>query len=138
MTLLLFYKILPFTRFSYFFQKATKSTFLLSGMNQVTTQWDVVIALYIFFNWCHGGTVFSVPISIFYSNKILSVYYVHGITSGALKSQKLLEWEDYTHTKKLRGMEFPSWTAETNLIRNHEVSGLIPGLTHWVKDPALP
>ncbi|XP_039694468.1 interleukin-23 receptor [Pteropus medius] len=24
-------------------------------MNQVTVQWDVIIALYIFFNWCHGG-----------------------------------------------------------------------------------
>ena len=27
--------------------------------------------------------------------------------------------------------------AETNLTRNHEVSGSIPGLAHWVKDPAL-
>ena len=28
-------------------------------------------------------------------------------------------------------------TGETNPSRNHEVSGSIPGLTHWVKDPAL-
>ena len=27
--------------------------------------------------------------------------------------------------------------AETNLTRNHEVGGLIPGLPQWVKDLAL-
>ena len=25
----------------------------------------------------------------------------------------------------------------TNLSRNHEISGLIPGLAQWVKDPML-
>ena len=29
-------------------------------------------------------------------------------------------------------------TVEMNLTRNHEVAGLIPGLTQWVKDPMLP
>ena len=28
-------------------------------------------------------------------------------------------------------------SLETNLTRNHEVVGLIPGHSKWVKDPAL-
>ena len=36
--------------------------------------------------------------------------------------------------------ELPSWlsAAETNPTKNHEVSGSIPGLPQWVKDPELP
>ena len=31
-----------------------------------------------------------------------------------------------------------SGTVEMNLTRNREVEGSTPGLTQWVKDPALP
>ncbi|XP_014643749.1 PREDICTED: interleukin-23 receptor [Ceratotherium simum simum] len=51
-------------------------------MNQVTLQWDVIIALYIFFSWCHGGItnincsghVWVEPAKIFKMGMNVSIY----------------------------------------------------------------
>ena len=40
--------------------------------------------------------------------------------------------------KKIKKWSSHHGTIEINLTRNHEVAGSIPGLTPWVKDPALP
>ena len=54
---------------------------------------------------------------------------------AALKSKK----EDKPKTEPTKEYkEFPLGAAETNPTRNHEVVGLIPGLTQWVKDLTLP
>ena len=76
-------------------------------MNPVTIHWDVVIALYIFFSWCHGGIVFWVPIAIFYSNKILNVYNVHDIMLESLKNKNYYFGTNYMHIK-LCGIKYES------------------------------
>ncbi|XP_070324075.1 interleukin-23 receptor [Odocoileus virginianus] len=51
-------------------------------MNQVTIHWDVVIALYIFFSWCHGGItnincsghIWVEPATIFKMGMNISIY----------------------------------------------------------------
>ena len=53
----------------------------------------------------------------------------------------MIKWDLFQYHKDIStyaNQEFPSGTVETNLIRNHEVAGLNPGLTQWVKDLALP
>ncbi|XP_010346189.1 interleukin-23 receptor [Saimiri boliviensis] len=51
-------------------------------MNQVTIQWDVVIALYILFSWCHGGItnincsghIWVEPATVFKMGMNISIY----------------------------------------------------------------
>ena len=49
--------------------------------------------------------------------------------------QRGLPWRGLAAQAELRSS--PRGAAETNLTRNHEVAGLTPGLTQWVKDLAL-
>jgi len=47
------------------------------------------------------------------------------------------KWQKHTQKKSMNWSSHRG-TAEMNPTRNHEVVGLIPGLTQWIKDLALP
>ena len=56
--------------------------------------------------------------------------------AGGLPEKRIINKEHSTQ-KELEGWSSHCGTAETNLTRNQEVAGSIPGLAQWVKDLAL-
>ena len=57
------------------------------------------------------------------------------IIYSMLSDQNEVKVEFYHKSRKY--WSFCCGSVETNLTRNHEDSGLIPGLAQWAKDPAL-
>ena len=53
------------------------------------------------------------------------------------KKKKILKKRKHTHAKWLK-RNSRCGAVETNLTRNHEILGLIPGLAQWGKDLVLP
>ena len=55
-----------------------------------------------------------------------------------IDKKKYIEKQITVQFKNIKDGSSHSSTAETDLTRNHEAVGLIPGLVQWVKDTALP
>ena len=76
---------------------------------------------------------------------ICKLLYIEWINNGVLldSTGNRIQYPVINHNgknveKSVRIWEFLHGAAETNWTRNHEVVGLIPGLSQWVKDLALP
>ena len=69
-------------------------------------------------------------------------YWVAGLFFGMTLSP--INWDSFHHKvikmtiKNFKNRSSHHGSMETTPTRNHEVSGLIPGLILWVKDLALP
>ena len=65
---------------------------------------------------------------------MILVFLAFSVINIYLHSRAVFLWRKL---KKLRRNSHRG-AVETNLIRNYEVAGLIPGLAQWVKDLVLP
>ena len=60
---------------------------------------------------------------------------LHAVGEGEIEKG---EGEEGINLKISASQEFPLCSAVVNPTRIHEDSHSVPGLTQWVKDPALP
>ena len=79
---------------------------------------------------------------VYDENYIGQINYRLDMAEGQINKLEGIVIEEKIH-KETRNKEFQTrssrhGTAETNLPRNNEVAGLIPGLAQWVKGLALP
>ena len=68
-------------------------------------------------------------------HRVMATHITHVEDKSAATS--VLSPDIHSHYKSSPGWSSRHGAAEMNPTRNHEVVGLCPGLTQWVKDPEL-